>query len=76
MGVIIYDPQLGAEFMAGLDEGLPGRVWTVSLNDKNQLEWSEVNGDAGIKYTKEPLTSWWERFKAGFYRMLPIRSQL
>ena len=76
MGVLIDDPKLGADFMAGLERALPGSAWEVSLSDTNQLRWTEVDGDSTKVYTKEPLTNWWQRFTAGFYRLLPIRSQL
>jgi putative cardiolipin synthase len=76
MGVLIDDPELGADFMNGLEKALPGAVWEVSLTDNNKLEWTGLEGDEPITYRKEPMTSWWQRFKAGFYRILPIRSQL
>ena len=76
MGVIIDDPQLGADFVAGLESALPGATWEAYLNDKNKVAWKGSNGDATTHYTKEPMTSWWQRFKAGVYRLLPIRSQL
>ena len=77
MGVLIDDPQLGADLMQSLEESLPKAVWEVSLTDKNKLEWTGLDEDGeAVTYSKEPMTSWWERFKAGFYRMLPIRSQL
>ena len=31
---------------------------------------------AEIILTKEPQTSWWQRFSAGFLSILPIKSQL
>jgi putative cardiolipin synthase len=76
MGVLINDPELGADFMNGLEEAMPGAVWEVSLTDNNKLEWTGLDGDDSVTYSKEPMTSWWQRFKAGFYRVLPIRSQL
>jgi putative cardiolipin synthase len=76
MGVLIDDPKLGADFIQGLEAELPNAVWEVSLTDKNKLEWSALDGSEPATYSKEPMTNWWQRFKAGFYRMLPIRSQL
>ena len=76
MGVLIDDPELGADFMAGLQEKLPDAVWRVSLTDTNQLEWTGLKDDEPVTYRKEPMTNWWQRFKAGLYRILPIRSQL
>jgi len=76
MGVLIEDPEMGADFMKGLDEALPRATWKVSLTDKNNLQWTGLQGEEIVTYKKEPKTSWWQRFMAGFYRMLPIRSQL
>jgi hypothetical protein len=30
----------------------------------------------GVILTREPQTSFWHRFNAGFLRMMPIKSQL
>ena len=76
MGVIIDDPQLGADFVADLESALPYATWEAYLNNNNRLAWKETNSDATTHYTKEPMTNWWQRFKAGVYRLLPIRSQL
>ena len=76
MGVLIDDPVLGAEFMGMLESAMPNAVWEVTLTDKNKLEWTSTDKDKTTIYTKEPMTSWWDRFKAGVYRVLPIRSQL
>jgi len=76
MGVLIEDPEMGADFMAGLEAALPDAAWRVSLTDNNKLEWIELTGDLETKHDVEPMTSWWQRFTAGFYRLLPIRSQL
>jgi putative cardiolipin synthase len=76
MGVLITDPQLGADYLEGLRKVLPRAVWEVSLDERNRLRWTGLEGDTTVTYTKEPMTNWWERFKAGVYRLLPIRSQL
>ena len=64
------------EVMNGLQAALPAAAWKVSLDDNNKLEWTGLDGDESVTHTKEPMTSWWDRFMAGFYRILPIRSQL
>ena len=76
MGVIIDDPQLGSDFVTALESALPGAAWEAYLTDKNRVAWKGTNGDSTTHYAKEPMTSWWQRFKAGVYRLLPIRSQL
>ncbi|MEL7046640.1 MAG: phospholipase D family protein, partial [Pseudomonadota bacterium] len=76
MGVIIKDSDLGADLISGLEEALPEAVWEVRLTQQNRLRWTGLNDGRVVTISKEPMTSWWERVKAGFYRMLPIRSQL
>jgi putative cardiolipin synthase len=76
MGVLIDEPTMGAEFAQGLKESLLMDSWQVSLDERNNLRWSGVDDGEPVEYDKEPMTSWWQRFVAGFYRILPIRSQL
>lgn len=76
MGVLIEDPQMGAEYVAKMEKVLPPEVWSLSLDEKNRLLWSGLKDGVPVTYTKEPMTNVWDRLKAGLYRMLPIRSQL
>ena len=76
MGVLIEDPQMGAEYVARMEKVLPPEVWSLSLDEKNRLLWSGLKDGVPVTYTKEPMTNVWDRLKAGLYRMLPIRSQL
>ncbi|MEO1078968.1 MAG: phospholipase D family protein [Pseudomonadota bacterium] len=76
MGVIIKDPNLGADLISGLEEALPDAAWEVRLTQQNRLRWTGLDDGRVETISREPMTSWWERLKAGFYRMLPIRSQL
>jgi putative cardiolipin synthase len=76
MGVIIDDPELANFFIDRVDEALPTQTWSLYLNDDGRLRWRGLNGDEFVIYDKEPKTTWGQRFMAGFYTMLPIRSQL
>ena len=76
LGVIIDSPRLAEEFAALTDEALPTKAWEVFLNEDGKLRWRGlVDGQEKI-FKKEPQTSFWDRFMAGFYRILPIRGQL
>ena len=76
MGVIIDSPELAGEF-ADLFHSLErDKSYELFLNDDGNLRWrGEENGQEVI-LSKEPQTSWWQRFSAGFLRTLPIKSQL
>ncbi len=76
LGVIIDSPRLAKEFATLIDESLPTKAWEVFLNEDGKLRWRGMQ-DGQVKITrKEPQTNAWQRFVAGFYRLLPIRGQL
>jgi len=76
LGVIIDSPRLAEEFAALVDEVLPTKAWEVFLNGDGKLRWRGLADGQEKIFKKEPQTSFWERFMAGFYRILPIRGQL
>jgi hypothetical protein len=48
----------------------------VFLDERNKLRWRDDELSPPVVYDKEPNTSWWDRRKVGFVKILPIRSQL
>lgn len=76
LGVIIRSPELGEQLATALLEALPAQAFEVKLNDKGQLRWHGLQDGEEVVLEKEPHTTWWMRFKAGFMRILPIRGQL
>ena len=76
LGVIIDSPSLAEEFAALADEVLPTNAWEVFLNKDGKLRWRGLEDGQEKIFKKEPQTSAWERFVAGFFRILPIRGQL
>lgn len=77
MGVIIDDQNMARYFSQRVDDSLAEEAYTVFLDDKDRVRWRGLDA-AGqeVIFTKEPQTSWWQRFKVGFVRLLPIRGQL
>jgi len=51
-------------------------AYRVTLDENGKLQWTYDNGVEREVWQKEPQTSWGRRFKAGFYRILPIEGQL
>jgi putative cardiolipin synthase len=76
LGVIIHSTELTEKLLGRVDERLKNDTYEVFLNEKGQLRWRAFDGDQETIYKKEPNTTWWNRFVAGFYRILPIRGQL
>ena len=76
LGVIIRSPEIAGSLATQLDSALREQTYEVFLNDKDQLHWRGYNDGEEVIFEKEPDTSGWDRFVAGFFRILPIRSQL
>ena len=76
LGVIIYSPKLAGDVTDRIHEVLPQQTYEVFLNEKGKLRWRGIENGQEVILDKEPQTTWWARFKAGFMRILPIRGQL
>ena len=75
-GIFIDSPEVGSVFTARILEALPEVTYAVELDEKGNLRWTYDYGEEHEVWHKEPQTSWGRRFKAGFYRLLPIEGQL
>lgn len=76
MGLFIDSDELGGRFTDLLIDGLSSAAWKVDLDENDKLRWTyDHEGQREVVY-KEPGASWWRRFQVGFYRLLPIESQL
>ena len=76
LGVIIRSPELSATSATRLLAALPEQTYEVFLNENGKLRWRAMRGGQEIIFKKEPDTTWFQRFTAGFMRILPIRGQL
>jgi putative cardiolipin synthase len=76
LGVIIKSPKMAAEFADLIDLKLPQQTYEVYLNDEEKLRWRTHNDGNELIYDKEPETTGWQRFKVGFMRIIPMKSQL
>ena len=76
LGVIIKSEVIGNAILDDLDKGVGDHTYKLRLNEKNNIEWVDDSGPDRVVYTTEPDTSWWLRFKVGFLKLMPIKSQL
>jgi putative cardiolipin synthase len=76
-GVLIESPVLAAQVAAYMDEGVQSdnafRVW---MDASGQLYWVTEVGGKEIRYDEDPLSTFLQRLKAGWIRLLPIEDQL
>jgi len=65
------------QVVAYMDEGVrPENSYRVLLDEDGDLYWvTEVDG-AEVRYYKEPLTTFGQRFMSGFIMILPVEQQL
>ena len=76
LGVIIRSPELAEVFSERIMKALPKNTYEVFLNEKGKLRWRGLENGEEVILDKEPQTTGWQRFVAGFMRILPIRGQL
>ena len=76
LGVIIRSPELADHYTDRILAVLPEQTFEVFLNENGKLRWRGFENGEEVIFDKEPRTTWWQRFVAGFMRILPIRGQL
>ena len=75
-GVLIDSEKLTSNFMRLIDEGVSEKTYELFLDEKGKLRWRGHEDGKEVIYTKEPESTWFERFVAGVVRLLPVKSQL
>jgi len=76
MGLFLEGETASAAFYEGITQDLTQYTYRLSLDDKGRVTWHDESADPPKSYHTDPDTSLWRRFKAGFYGILPIESQL
>lgn len=76
MGIILHAPELASGLAGRVIAAIPGKAYELQLDKRGKIIWITHDDGEEVIYTKEPETTWGQRFKVGFYRMLPIKSQL
>jgi putative cardiolipin synthase len=78
MGIFMDAPEMAEELAESLNSALERghKTYEVVLSDGQQLRWLDKHDGTVDRLRNEPQTSFWNRFVAGFFRILPIRGQL
>jgi putative cardiolipin synthase len=71
MGIMIDSPEFAEALLAEMKDTFDEDVYRLALNDAGKLRWYSLENGALIEHRKEPQTSWWRRFKANFFKILP-----
>jgi putative cardiolipin synthase len=76
-GLYVESPELAARLLAYMEEGvLPKNSYRLILDDAGDLIWVTQNDGVEIRYNKDPLSTFGQRFMSGFIGILPVESQL
>ena len=76
-GLYIESPELAAQVIAYMDEGvLPENAYRVLLDADGDLYWVTETDGKTERYDHDPNSTAWQRAKVRFIRMLPVRDQL
>jgi putative cardiolipin synthase len=76
-GLYVESPALAEQVAAYMDEGVKlENSYRVILDENGDLVWDTEADGQEVRYLKDPGSSFWQRFKAGFIRLLPVEGQL
>jgi putative cardiolipin synthase len=76
LGVVIKSEELATDICDNGNDGLSLKTYEVFLNEKGKVRWRDNSGPEPVVYDKEPDSGFWRRFSAGFWRIMPVKSQL
>jgi putative cardiolipin synthase len=77
IGLYVESPQLAAQVIEYLDEGIQSEnSYRVQLDADGNLKWLTETGGKPEKFTRDPGSSFWQRFLSGFIGVLPVEGQL
>ena len=76
-GLYIESPELAAQVIAYMDEGvLPQNSYRVLLDADDHLYWVTQTDGKAERYDHDPNSTLWQRAKSRIIQMLPIRDQI
>ncbi|MDJ0832918.1 MAG: phospholipase D family protein [Gammaproteobacteria bacterium] len=80
IGLVIDSERLAKSMVLGMVDILEERTFKLNLETNpdgtENLRWQGYEEGRSVSYDKDPYTGFWERFWLGFFRLLPIESQL
>jgi len=76
MGIYLDAPDLTVPVLEYFERRRPELAYRLRLDETGEIEWVGWKNGQEVIYHNEPGASFWKRFSAGFYSLLPIESQL
>ena len=76
-GLYVESPALAAQVIEFMNEGVdPDASFRLQLDKEGNLYWIAEDEGTPLRYDKDPMTTFLQRFSAGFIRLLPVDTQL
>jgi putative cardiolipin synthase len=76
-GIYVESRELSAILLAYMEEGvLPENSYRLELDDDGDLVWITRDNDVEVRYYKDPMSTFSQRFMSGFIGLFPLESQL
>jgi putative cardiolipin synthase len=72
LGFVIDSPALARQLAEAFGEGIPKRAYSVRLNARSRLEWTESRDGQDVVYYREPGTGLGLRLAVTAFSVLPI----
>ena len=70
-------PALAAQVIDFMNEGVdPDASFRLEPRQGGKLAWVAEDDGTPLRYDKDPMTTFRQRFTAGFIRLLPVDTQL
>ena len=77
MGLLVESEALARRMLEAYDiDAHPDNGWEVYLDEQGRVRWLEKDEDGTKVYSREPKVSFFRRIETGFFRILPLESQL
>jgi putative cardiolipin synthase len=77
IALIVRDPDFARQVLQEMERDFaPEASWRLSLDDTGTLIWTGESADELVQLTKDPGSSWWDRFLWGMLRLLPLENEL
>jgi len=75
-GLYVESPELAAMVAQYMEEGVaPDRSYRVLLDERGSMYWVTDVAGKPLRYDVDPLSTTWQRWKAGLIRLLPVENQ-
>jgi putative cardiolipin synthase len=76
-GIYVESRELAQQVIDYMNEGVaPENAYRVVLDDNDDLRWVIEKDGVKLDYDADPNSSWYQRWLAGFIRLLPVEQQL